>query len=39
MDTVFMNSKNSETSDPYKLQLNLTGKLRKETDNHSIKYM
>ena len=39
MDTVFMNSKNSETSNPYKPYLNLTDKLRKETDNHSIKYM
>ena len=27
MDVIFMNSKNSETSDPYRLLLNLTDKL------------
>ena len=27
MDTIFMNSKNSEASDPHRLLLNLTGKI------------
>ena len=27
MNTMFMNSKNSETSDPHRLLLNLTGKI------------
>ena len=27
MNTIFMNTKNSETSDPYRLLLNLTDKL------------
>ena len=27
MDTIFMNSKNSETSDPHRLLLNLTDKI------------
>ena len=27
MDTTFMNSKNSKTSDPYRLLLNLTDKI------------
>ena len=33
MDTIFMNSKNSETSDPHRLLLNLTNKINlKRTD-------
>ena len=27
MDTIFMNSKNSKTSDPYRLLVNLTDKI------------
>ena len=27
MDTIFMNSKNSKTSDPHRLLLNLSGKM------------
>ena len=27
MDTIFMNSENSQTSDPHRLLLNLTGKI------------
>ena len=35
MDTIFMNSKNSETSDPHKLLLNLTGKINlKKSDKY-----
>ena len=43
MDTIFMNSKNSKTSDPHRLLLNLTDKIdlrRKDKyitlSNHSI---
>ena len=33
MNTIFMNSKNSETSDPHRLLLNLTDKINlKRTD-------
>ena len=31
MDTLFMNSKNSETSDPHKLLLNLSDKINLKT--------
>ena len=35
MDTIFMNSKNSETSDPHKLLLNLIGKINlKKSDKY-----
>ena len=35
MDTIFMNSKNSETSDPRRLLLNLTDKKNlKRNDKH-----
>ena len=35
MDTIFMNSKNSETSDPHKILLNLTGKINlKKNDKY-----
>ena len=35
MDTIFMNSKNSETSGPHKLLLNLTGKINlKKSDKY-----
>ena len=35
MDTIFMNSKNSRTSDPHRLLLNLTDKINlKRKDNH-----
>ena len=46
MDTIFMNSKNSETSDPHRLLLNLTDKMNlKRSDkyvalsNHTIYYL
>ena len=45
MNTIFMNSKNSKTSDPYRLLLNLTDKidLRRKgkyiaLSNHNITY-
>ena len=45
MDTIFMNPKNSKTSDPHRLLLNLTDKIdwrKKDTyialSNHSIYY-
>ena len=35
MDTIFINSKNSETSDPHRLLLNLTDKINlKESDKY-----
>ena len=35
MNTIFMNSKNSETSDPHKILLNLTGKMNlKKSDKY-----
>ena len=35
MDSIFMNSKNSKTSDPYKLLLNLTDKIKlKRSDEY-----
>ena len=35
MDTMFMNSKNSRTSDPHRLLLNLTDKINlKKNDNY-----
>ena len=35
MDTIFMNSKNSRTSDPYRLLLNLTYKMNlKRSDKY-----
>ena len=35
MDTIFMNSKNSKTSDAYKLLLNLTDKIKlKRSDKY-----
>ena len=35
MDSIFMNSKNSKTSDPYKLLLNLTDKIKlKRSDKY-----
>ena len=35
MNTLFMNSKNSKTSDPHRLSLNLTGKIKlKRTDKY-----
>ena len=35
MNTLFMNSKNSKTSDPHRLSLNLTDKIKlKRTDNY-----
>ena len=35
MDTIFMNSKNSRTSDPHRLLLNLTDKINlKKNDNY-----
>ena len=35
MDTIFMNSKNSETSDPHRLLLNTTDKINlKRTDKY-----
>ena len=37
MDTIFMNSKNSKTSDPYKLLLNLSDKLElKRSDKYVV---
>ena len=36
MDTIFMNSKNSKTSDPYRLLLNLPDKINL---NNSDKYV
>ena len=33
MDTIFMNSKNSKTSDPHRLLLNLTDKLNLKRSN------
>ena len=36
MDTIFMNSKNSKTPDPYRLLLNLTDKINL---NRSDKYL
>ena len=32
MDTIFMNSKNSKTSDPHRLLLNLTDKVNLRSD-------
>ena len=35
MDVIFMNSKNSDTSDPYKLLVNLTDKINlKRSDKY-----
>ena len=35
MDTIFMNSENSKTSDPYRLLLNLTDKINlKRSDKY-----
>ena len=37
MDIIFMNSKNSKTSDPYKLLLNLSDKLElKRSDKYVV---
>ena len=37
MDIIFMNSKNSKTSDPYKLLLNLSDKLElKRNDKYVV---
>ena len=36
MDTVFMNSKNSKTSDPHRLLLNLSERLNLETSDKYI---
>ena len=36
MNTVFMNSKNSETSDPHRLLLNLTEKINLQRSNKYV---
>ena len=36
MDTIFMNSENSKTSDPYRLLLNLSGKIVLKRKNRFI---
>ena len=36
MDTIFMNSENSKTSDPHKLSLNLTDKINLKRSNKCI---
>ena len=36
MDTVFMNSKNSKTSDPHRLLFNLSERLNLETSDNYI---
>ena len=36
MDTIFMNSKNSKTSDPHRLLLNLTDKINLKRSNKYV---
>ena len=36
MDTVFMNSGNSKTSEPYRLLLNLSGKINLKRSNKYV---
>ena len=36
MNTIFMNSKNSKTSDPHKLLLNLTDKINSERSDKYV---
>ena len=36
MDTIFMNSKNSKTSDPHRLLLNLTDKINLKRSNEYV---